>query len=190
MSSTVATTGNNSDQLRLPTNVKPLHYDVTIRTDLEKLEFEGFVKIRQVCYTPSSPTSSDLSISLDVKEDTTTIVLSSDDLVLGESYVDLTRHLHHPSNILDRSIYSQTLQKAVVQSNRACDDKTKRTTFTLGETLPAGSKADLKIAFKAPLGSSMTGYYRSAWQPNGETKHYALTQFEVRGPAVFIMHGN
>lgn len=30
---------------RLPTDVKPIHYDLTIRTDLEELKFDGSVKI-------------------------------------------------------------------------------------------------------------------------------------------------
>lgn len=34
------------DQYRLPTNVKATHYDVAIKTDLEKLTFQGFAKIR------------------------------------------------------------------------------------------------------------------------------------------------
>lgn len=33
------------NEYRLPLDVKPTHYDVTIRTDLEKLSFGGFVKI-------------------------------------------------------------------------------------------------------------------------------------------------
>lgn len=33
------------EDFRLPTTVRPSHYDVTIRTDLEKLTFDGFVKI-------------------------------------------------------------------------------------------------------------------------------------------------
>lgn len=36
------------DEYRLPLNVKPTHYDLTIRTDLEKLTFDGFVKIEYV----------------------------------------------------------------------------------------------------------------------------------------------
>ncbi len=36
------------DPNRLPLNVKPTHYDVTIKTDLEKLTFEGFTKIRYI----------------------------------------------------------------------------------------------------------------------------------------------
>jgi hypothetical protein len=48
---TMSTTANppvevEHDQYRLPTNVKATHYDVTIKTDLENLTFQGFVKIR------------------------------------------------------------------------------------------------------------------------------------------------
>ncbi|KIP07998.1 hypothetical protein PHLGIDRAFT_105051 [Phlebiopsis gigantea 11061_1 CR5-6] len=32
-----------ADQYRLPTNVKPVHYDVTVRTDLKALKFDGYV---------------------------------------------------------------------------------------------------------------------------------------------------
>lgn len=39
------------DEFRLPEDVKPTHYDVTIRTDLEKLTFDGYVKIEYVYYT-------------------------------------------------------------------------------------------------------------------------------------------
>ena len=33
---------------RLPTNVKPMHYDLTVRTDLQEFVFEGLVKVRYV----------------------------------------------------------------------------------------------------------------------------------------------
>ena len=36
------------DEYRLPADVKPTHYDLTIRTDLEEFSFEGFVKIQCV----------------------------------------------------------------------------------------------------------------------------------------------
>lgn len=36
------------DPYRLPTNVKPIHYDITIKTDLESLTFQGLVKVRYV----------------------------------------------------------------------------------------------------------------------------------------------
>ena len=34
-----------ADTYRLPTDVKPTHYEVTVRTDLEKLVFDGFVRV-------------------------------------------------------------------------------------------------------------------------------------------------
>lgn len=43
---TKSTSGKSQDEYRLPTNVKPTHYDVTIWTDLEELIFEGSVKIQ------------------------------------------------------------------------------------------------------------------------------------------------
>lgn len=36
------------DEYRLPTNVKPTHYDITVKTDLETLAFESFVRIEWV----------------------------------------------------------------------------------------------------------------------------------------------
>lgn len=45
--SSVSTLGA-PDEYRLPIDVKPTHYDLTVRTDLDKLQFEGFVKIRCV----------------------------------------------------------------------------------------------------------------------------------------------
>ncbi|KAF9265642.1 leucyl aminopeptidase [Marasmius fiardii PR-910] len=63
-------TSKSPSEHRLPTNVKPTHYDITIRTDLEKLVFDGFVKI-----------------SLDIKENTNTITLNSNALNLGKANV-------------------------------------------------------------------------------------------------------
>jgi aminopeptidase 2 len=39
------TTPGASDEYRLPTNVEPAHYDLVIKTDLEKQIFEGYVRI-------------------------------------------------------------------------------------------------------------------------------------------------
>ncbi|GJE97966.1 Peptidase M1 aminopeptidase N catalytic domain-containing protein [Phanerochaete sordida] len=36
---------DSADRYRLPTNVKPYHYDLTVRTDLEGLKYDGYVTI-------------------------------------------------------------------------------------------------------------------------------------------------
>jgi hypothetical protein len=77
---TASTADTLQNQYRLPVDVKPIHYDVTIRTDLEKTEYQGFVKI-----------------SLDIKKDTSRIVLNSSELKLGSAYVPPTDFVcsHH-----------------------------------------------------------------------------------------------
>lgn len=39
-------TDTPADKFRLPTSVKPAHYDLTVRTDLEKLVFDGYVTVQ------------------------------------------------------------------------------------------------------------------------------------------------
>lgn len=46
--STKSVADSEANEYRLPTNVKPIHYDLIIRTDLDNFQFEGFVKIRCV----------------------------------------------------------------------------------------------------------------------------------------------
>ncbi|KAJ7632427.1 leucyl aminopeptidase [Roridomyces roridus] len=131
-----------NDKYRLPLNVKPTHYDVTVWTDLEKLSFGGSVKI-----------------SLDVLEDTSAFTLNSNKLELG------TASLNSDGN-------------EQLQSGHTIDTDMQRVTFNFPTILPAGSSVQLKIPFNAPLGSSMTGYYKAAWEKDGKTAHYSLTQFE------------
>ncbi|KAF4618596.1 hypothetical protein D9613_009661 [Agrocybe pediades] len=64
------------DNYRLPTNVKPVHYDLTIKTDLKSFSFQGLVKV-----------------DIDVLEDSSSIVLNNLDLDISEAYIssDLTK---------------------------------------------------------------------------------------------------
>ncbi|KAF6764896.1 hypothetical protein DFP72DRAFT_325105 [Ephemerocybe angulata] len=59
----------NTDQHRLPTNVKPFHYDLLMKTDLEALTFQGVVKI-----------------SFDVVQETSSITLNTSNLTLDKVY--------------------------------------------------------------------------------------------------------
>ncbi|KAG0705166.1 hypothetical protein DFH29DRAFT_907854 [Suillus ampliporus] len=58
----------DSGDFRLPLDVNPTHYDLTIKTDLENSIFEGVVKI-----------------NLDVKKETSTIAFNSADLKLNDA---------------------------------------------------------------------------------------------------------
>ncbi|KAF7777794.1 hypothetical protein Agabi119p4_3866 [Agaricus bisporus var. burnettii] len=138
------TTPGAPDEYRLPTNVKPAHYDVTIKTDLENLSFEGFVRIE-----------------LDVKEPTSRIVLNTSGLDLGQA-----------------TLYSDSLKKELAPSEQTLDTASERVAYSVNDTLPAGSKAFLKVSFKGELTGSMMGYYKSTYEEDGKPKYYALTQFE------------
>lgn len=99
-----------------------------------------------------------------MKEDTTSLTFNSSELALGDLIVS-----------------SPFLQKPEVHpASKLTIDKTQeRATIALASTLPAGSKAQLKVSFEGELTGSMMGYYRAAWEHEGKTKHYSLTQFEV-----------
>jgi len=78
------------------------------------------------------------------------------------------------------SLTSNALAGEQVLAVSSFDKTQERTTFQLPRNLPTGSKAELKIAFSGEITGNMMGYYKSSWEHEGKTKHYALTQFEVR----------
>ena len=80
-----------------------------------------------------------------------------------------------------RSLYSNALKTDQVfgEQNIDINQKSERATYSLSGTLPAGSKASFKVSFKGRLTGSMAGYYKSAYEKDGQTRYYALTQFEV-----------
>ncbi|KAF5358359.1 hypothetical protein D9756_001847 [Leucocoprinus leucothites] len=131
------------DEYRLPTNVKPIHYDLTVKTDLQALKFEGLVRI-----------------DLDVKDPTSRIVLHCSGLALGKA-----------------SLFSDVFKTEQQLAHPDLDKDSERIAYNLSETLPAGSKALLRISFKAELADSIRGYYKSSYEKDGKKKHYALTQF-------------
>lgn len=100
-------------------------------------------------------------VSLDIKEQTSTIVFNVMDL-----------ELNHVAIVPAAS-------KIQILSALTFDKKMGRASVNLHTALPAGSKAQLQVGFQGQLTSSMQGYYKSGWEHEGKTKYYALTQFEV-----------
>ncbi|KAL5635262.1 hypothetical protein ACGC1H_003079 [Rhizoctonia solani] len=136
------------DEYRLPTNVRPTHYDLTIQTDLESLVFKGFI-----------------SVDLHVIEETSTITFNSLNLVLHEDSLAVT------SDAL-KSKQTQAVKLADVDTSK------ERVSVKLSTPLPKGSKAKLRVGYEAKLTGSMKGYYYSSTSHEGKSRNYTLTQFE------------
>ncbi|KAG8809158.1 Aminopeptidase 2 mitochondrial, partial [Serendipita sp. 401] len=134
-----------NDPYRLPKSVKPLHYALTVKTDLDGLNFEGHV-----------------AIDLDILEETSTIVFNVADLDLDQV-----------------SLHSEALKTEQIQiAEQSFDKDLDRCTVQVATPLPAKSKAQLRVAFKAQLTNKMTGYYYSHTEIDGKKVYYTLTQFE------------
>ena len=103
--------------------------------------------------------------SLDVVKDTSLIVFNAAKLDLRSARVS-----------------SASLKQEIIQESSvfAFDEETERATIELPAALVADTKVVAKIDFDGDLTGSMLGYYRSAYEVNGKTEHYSLTQFEVR----------
>ncbi|KAG9318425.1 peptidase family M1-domain-containing protein [Chiua virens] len=85
----------SNNDFRLPLNVQPTHYDLTIKTDLKKEIFEGLVKIK-----------------LDIKEKTTDLTLNIADLELSDISLyshDLRLQQIDISNSFDSKLERSTL---------------------------------------------------------------------------------
>ncbi|CUA73079.1 hypothetical protein RSOLAG22IIIB_05144 [Rhizoctonia solani] len=135
-------------EYRLPTNVRPTHYNLTIQTDLDALHFKG-----HSC------------IDLDVVEDTDTITFNSSNLILHEDSLTVT------SDAL-KTEHTQAVKLANVDTTK------ERVSVKLSVPLPKGSKAKLRIGYEAKLTGSMKGYYYSSTSYEGKQRNYTLTQFE------------
>ncbi|EUC67135.1 leucyl aminopeptidase [Rhizoctonia solani AG-3 Rhs1AP] len=135
-------------EYRLPINVRPTHYDLTIQTDLEALTFKGFV-----------------IVDLDIVDETKTITFNSSELILHEEGLTVT------SDAL-KTEQTQTVKLTGV------DQKSERASVQLATALPKGSKAKLRVGYEGKLTGSMLGYYYSSAPYEGKPRNYTLTQFE------------
>ncbi|EPS94689.1 hypothetical protein FOMPIDRAFT_101532 [Fomitopsis schrenkii] len=129
---------------RLPTDITPTHYDLTVRTDLAEAKFDGIVVIH-----------------IDYVEGTRRIVLNSVGLELAD--ISLSVQGDDPLRLTPASV--------------DFDEKLERCVLEFPQTIPAGAKARLGIAFEGELTDELMGYYKSTGGEDGEDI-YALTQFE------------
>ncbi|OSX66267.1 hypothetical protein POSPLADRAFT_1043724 [Postia placenta MAD-698-R-SB12] len=86
------------DQHRLPTNVKPVHYDLTVKTDLLKWSFEGLVRVQ-----------------LQVIQETSQIVLNSreiqlENITIVSSTSDTDTEQRPSSVVLDAALERATFE--------------------------------------------------------------------------------
>ncbi|KAI8925335.1 peptidase family M1-domain-containing protein [Entophlyctis helioformis] len=132
----------------LPANVKPSHYDLSLTPNFDTFVFDGTV-----------------AVSLDVKEDTTTIVANASELTIKSAKVVVT-HVKTES--------TQTA-KAITTNQEA-----ETVTFEFDNALPAGAKAVLTIEFTGIHNDKMAGFYRSGYTDKDGNKRYLVsTQFEA-----------
>ncbi|EAT88547.2 hypothetical protein SNOG_03342 [Parastagonospora nodorum SN15] len=128
----------------LPTNVKPIHYDLTLEPNFEDFTYEGTVVI-----------------DLDVKEDTTSISLNTNELKI------------HTTKI---TAGDQVISESPTVSHDA-DSQTTKVSFD--QTISKGSKAKLTMTFSGILNDNMAGFYRSSFKAaDGSTTYMATTQME------------
>ncbi|CAE6537754.1 unnamed protein product [Rhizoctonia solani] len=127
-------------EYRLPTNVRPTHYDLTIQTDLDALCFKGFQ-----------------TIDLDVLEETSTITFNCLNLVLHEDSLTITSDALKTEQIQTVKLVGEDTEK-------------ERVSVQLSTPLPKGSKAKLRIGYEAKLTGSMKGYYYSSAPHEGKPR--------------------
>lgn len=106
-----------------------------------------------------------------MKKDTDSITFNTAELTLGAL-----------------TVTSSSFNEPYVQPASALtiDKATERATLKLPTTLVEGSTVQFRVGFEADLTGALMGYYRSAFQKDGKTKYYSLTQFEVRPPFYIV----
>jgi puromycin-sensitive aminopeptidase len=138
-----AVTETPTDPYRLPRTVVPIRYDLTLEPDLGAGTFAGSV-----------------TTTVEVNDETTTIVLNAVELEIDEAWVDAG---------------GTRLEAAGIE----LDETTERLTVRLTAPLTAGS-ADLHLRFRGVLNDKLKGFYRSTFtDTEGNDQVIATTQFEA-----------
>ncbi|KIJ42373.1 hypothetical protein M422DRAFT_75548 [Sphaerobolus stellatus SS14] len=93
----MSTTTADESKYRLPTNVKPIHYNITIKTDLETQEFQGYT-----------------TVDLDVLEDTSSLVFNTTKLNIHDVVVHSEAQKSQETQTVNTD-FDQKLERAIVQ---------------------------------------------------------------------------
>jgi aminopeptidase N len=136
---------------RLPTTVRPLGYDITLRThlDSDRPTFEAVVRT-----------------TLDVQESTHLLVFNAgSSLFLGSASVISTNVPHLPAQ---QDVY------------RSYDTSTERVTLHFGQELGKGDQVVLTVHYTGVLSSTMRGYYYASTMIDGKPVKYSACMFAVR----------
>jgi puromycin-sensitive aminopeptidase len=132
-----------TESFRLPAYVSPRRYQLEISPDLERSRFEGSV-----------------SVTLDVLEATSQLVLNAAELDLSEARVE------RPDG---ESLLGEI----------ALNEPEQQATITVPEVLPARAGYALHLRFAGALNAQLQGLYRSNYRDDdGVERVIATTQFE------------
>ncbi|KAH9396547.1 hypothetical protein TYRP_019569 [Tyrophagus putrescentiae] len=139
---------------RLPKNVSPTLYDLTLKPDLKAFTFEGTEKI-----------------SIKVNEATQTIVFNTNEIVIKKDSLVL-------SYGTDKSIDVEKIETSVENETTTLHFKE---TLVPGDALLSftftGKLCEILVSI---LNDKMKGFYRSKYHStDGENKYAAVTQFEA-----------
>lgn len=130
-------------RIKLPSNIKPVHYRVHLRPDLSTFEFSGNVKILVKCI-----------------ENTRTIYFHTRDL-------HITRHHVYTLPTYDENF--EELQKTTNSGRES--PKLQMFAVELKNELQAGEYYIVYVEFKASLSKGLSGFYKSSYKTKtGETR--------------------
>ncbi|KAL1453598.1 hypothetical protein WDU94_009928, partial [Cyamophila willieti] len=148
-SENVNTTGNPSDY-RLPQTLTPVHYDLSIFTDVKEPDFKynGKVIITVTCI-----------------KDTPDLVLHMNKN-LTINYEDVTCNSGNA-----------TVNGTKAKSHKY-DEKLQMLTFTFDKPFAAKQEYRVELSFEGNLNDDMKGFYRSSYKDTNTTRWLAITQFE------------
>lgn len=136
---------NDSDpsSYRLPKEVVPISYNLTILTKQDTFAYEGVVEVR-----------------LKVLAETGVIILHSDNLIIKEDGVKLFQQM---TSETDRKIWHRS---PIV---RQCYDP-KRQFYVIAPAKALPNEYLLIMKFRGEIRDDVFGFYRSSYVENGETK--------------------